>query len=389
VDPRPHDRRRAGPIGNLLVLSGESRVESQKLGRNINLALDSQHLALDSLMHIFLYEWITGGGLVEEPSPLPETLLIEGEAMLTALATDLAAIPNAQVTVLRDARLEPLSIRGCGVVDVHSRENHLQEFSGLAAEADHTIVIAPEFDGILSATLQLARDVSANLIAPTSQFVAITSNKHLTAQRLAAAGVPVPEAILLDADVERLPIEFTYPGVLKPLDGAGSQHTFLVTSRFDEPPPYPWPRRLERYVPGIAASVAFLCGSEQRVPLAACRQHLADNGRFGYLGGSLLWETDLAQRATQLAARALDAIPGSLGYVGVDLVLGEAGDGSQDTVIEINPRLTTSYVGLRAMTHDNLAAGMLEIAAGREFMPNLRLDPLEFSANGSVRRPLG
>jgi predicted ATP-grasp superfamily ATP-dependent carboligase len=340
-------------------------------------------------MHIFLYEWITGGGLVEEPSPLPETLLIEGEAMLTSLATDLAAIPDAKVTVLRDARLEPLSVRGCRVVDVHSRENHLQEFSRLAAKADHTIVIAPEFDGILSTTLQLARDANANLIASSAEFVAITSNKQLTAEKLATAGVPAPKAILLDADVERLPIEFTYPGVLKPLDGAGSQHTFLVTSRFDEPPPYPWPRRLEQYIPGIAASVAFLCGPEQCVPLAACRQHLTDDGRFGYLGGSLLWETDLAQRATKLAARALNAIPGSLGYMGVDLVLGEADDGSQDTVIEINPRLTTSYVGLRAMTHDNLAAGMLKVAAGQDFAPNFRLDPLEFSANGSVRRPLG
>jgi predicted ATP-grasp superfamily ATP-dependent carboligase len=340
-------------------------------------------------MHIFLYEWITGGGLVEEPSPLPVSLLIEGQAMLTALATDLAAIPNAQVTLLRDARLEPLSLRGCRVVDIHSREHHLQEFSRLAAEANRTIVIAPEFDGILTNTVQLAHEADANLIASSAEFIATTSNKQLTAERLAAAGVPVPDAMMLDADAERLPIEFTYPGVLKPLDGAGSQHTFLVTSRFDEPPAYPWPRRLERFVPGIAASVAFLCGPEHRVPLVACRQHLTDDGRFGYLGGSLLWETNLAQRATRLAERALAAIPGALGYVGVDLVLGEADDGSLDTVIEINPRLTTSYVGLRAMTHDNLAAAMLEIADGRDFSPTFRLDPLEFSANGSVRRPLG
>lgn len=340
-------------------------------------------------MHIFLYEWITGGGLVEEPSPLPETLLIEGEAMLTSLATDLAAIPGAEVNVLRDARLEPISIRNCRVVDVHSREHHLQEFSKLAAAADYTIVIAPEFDGILANTVKIARESGANLLASSDEFIATTSNKHLTAESLAAVGILVPEAILLDADAERLPIEFTYPGVLKPLDGAGSQHTFLVTSRFDEPPPYPWPRRLEQYIPGIAASVAFLCGPEQRVPLAACRQHLTDDGRFGYLGGSLLWETDLAHRAKQLAARALEAIPGSLGYVGVDLVLGEADDGSQDTIIEINPRLTTSYVGLRAMTHDNLAVGMIETSSGRDFAPAFRLDPLEFSANGSVRRPVG
>lgn len=340
-------------------------------------------------MHIFLYEWITGGGLVEEPSPLPESLLIEGRAMLTALAADFAAIPDTDVTVLWDARLDAFPLHRCRALEVHSCKHHLEEFKRLCAAADHTIVVAPEFDAILTDTVALARSANANLVAASDEFLRITSNKQLTAERLAAARVPVPEAVLIDAEEERLPRDFSYPAVIKPLDGAGSQHTFLVTSRFDDPPPYPWPRRLERYIPGIAASVAFLCGPQERVVLPACRQHLTDDGRLGYLGGSLLWETDLAARATDLADRALAAMPPALGYVGADLVLGEAEDGSDDTVIEINPRLTTSYVGLRAMTHDNLAHAMLEIAAGREYVPQFRLDPLEFSANGAVRRPLG
>jgi tyramine---L-glutamate ligase len=340
-------------------------------------------------MHIFLYEWITGGGLVEEPGPLPTSLLVEGRAMLTALASDFAALPDTQVTALWDSRLDALSLPRCQAIEVHSREHHLEEFTRLSAKADHTIVVAPEFDAILAESTARARRANAKLIGSSAEFIRIASNKLLTAERLAAAGVPVPEATLVDAEEERLPRDFMYPAVIKPLDGAGSQHTYLVTNRFNEPPPYPWPRRLERYVPGTPVSVAFLCGPNHREPLAACRQHLTDDGRLGYLGGSLLWETDLAVRATNLADRAISAMPPAHGYVGVDLVLGAADDGSQDAVIEINPRLTTSYVGLRAMTHDNLAHAMLEIAAGRDFVPQFRLDPLEFSANGAVRRPLG
>jgi predicted ATP-grasp superfamily ATP-dependent carboligase len=340
-------------------------------------------------MHIFLYEWITGGGLVEEPSPLPESLLIEGRAMLTALAADFAAIPGTQVTVLWDARLDAFSLHRCRAIEVHSREDHLDEFIRRCAAADYTLVVAPEFDAILSNTVGLARAANAQLIAASDEFICIASNKQLTAERLAAAEVPVPPALLIDAEEDRLPRDFSYPAVIKPLDGAGSQHTFLVTSRFDEPPPYPWPRRLEQFIPGIPTSVAFLCGPHKCFALPACRQHLTDDGRLGYLGGSLLWESDLATRATNLATRALAAMPPARGYVGVDLVLGAAEDGSQDAVIEINPRLTTSYVGLRAMTHDNLAQAMLEIATGRESAPRFRLDPLEFSANGAVRRPLG
>ena len=50
--------------------------------------LDSQ---LSTFMHIFLYEWATGGGLVEEPGPLPASLVREGAAMIGALAADLRA----------------------------------------------------------------------------------------------------------------------------------------------------------------------------------------------------------------------------------------------------------------------------------------------------------
>ena len=56
----------------------------------------------------------------------------------------------------------------------------------------------------------------------------------------------------------------------------------------------------------------------------------------------------LAERASQLAAQAVATLPDPFGYIGVDLVLGHDPEGRDDVVIEINPRLTTSYVGLRA-----------------------------------------
>ncbi len=339
-------------------------------------------------MHIFLYEWITGGGLVEESGKLPHSLLNEGQAMITALATDFAALPDAKVTVLRDARLDALPLSRCEVVEVHSREHQLDELSQLASQADHTIVIAPEFDGILASTVKRARNAGGHLLNASDVFIAIAANKHHAAEYLARAGVPVPQAVLIEADAEKLPIDFFYPAVLKPLEGAGSQDTYLVSSHRDEPPSHPWPRRLERFHGGIPASVAFLCGPHEYVPLPACRQHLTDNGRFGYLGGSLLWETELARRATDLATQALKSIPGAFGYVGVDLVLGNSADGSEDVVIEINPRLTTSYVGLRAMTGDNLANAMRSVAVGEKVNLNFKRDPLEFSATGMVRRPL-
>ncbi len=335
-------------------------------------------------MHIFLYEWITGGGLVEEPSPLPPSLLAEGTAMLTALASDFSGIEGVKVSVLRDMRLGDLALPGCNVVEVHSSSHRLDEIERLAAEADHALIIAPEFDGILADTLRHVRRGSSEVIAPSDEFVTLTADKHQTATRLAASEVPVPSAVLLAADVEKLPTDVGYPAVLKPVCGAGSQHTLLVASSQDEPPPYPWPRRLEQFCSGSAVSVAMLCGPTHRTALHPCRQHLSADGRFTYRGGSLLHEPALASRASSLAERAMEALPPALGYVGIDLVLGKAGDGSEDFVIEVNPRVTTSYVGLRAATNDNLAQALLDNFSGRAVSPQFQLDRLEFSADGTI-----
>ncbi len=95
-----------------------------------------------------------------------------------------------------------------------------------------------------------------------------------------------------------------------------------------------------------------------------CKQRISDDGRLRYLGGELPLAAGLAERARSLAERALAAMPAAVGYVGVDLVLGREPDGSEDVVIEINPRLTTSYVGLRAAARINLAEAMWRLAQG-------------------------
>jgi predicted ATP-grasp superfamily ATP-dependent carboligase len=70
--------------------------------------------------------------------------------------------------------------------------------------------------------------------------------------------------------------------------------------------------------------------------------------------------------------------------VGVDLVLGRDPRGSEDVVIEVNPRLTTSYVGLRAAARSNLAEAMWLISQGQAPTVDFDMRPLEFDSSGNV-----
>jgi predicted ATP-grasp superfamily ATP-dependent carboligase len=181
---------------------------------------------------------------------------------------------------------------------------------------------------------------------------------------------------------------FPFPLVHKPRFGAGSQATFLVSnakelaacSAAGRNEGWQGEAIVQPFVEGAAVSVAFLLGPTQELALAPARQDLSRDGRFHYLGGELPLPSVEAARAEHLARKAVGIVPGLRGYVGVDLVLGQ-----QDWVMEINPRMTTSYVGLQALTDANLAETMLRIAAGETVTPvNWRPGPVRFHADGYV-----
>ena len=108
----------------------------------------------------------------------------------------------------------------------------------------------------------------------------------------------------------------------------------------------------------------MLVGRSESLGLPPTFQCIASDGSFRYSGGGLPIAPQFAVRAERLGRQALDGITGLLGYVGVDVILGADADGRDDVAIEINPRLTTSYVGLRAHLDGNLAGLMLELAEG-------------------------
>jgi predicted ATP-grasp superfamily ATP-dependent carboligase len=225
------------------------------------------------------------------------------------------------------------------------------------------------------------------LLSPSAAFVAWTSDKHRTTLRLEQCGVRVPFGRHIETG-QRLSADFPYPAIAKPIDGAGSFDTRRIENAAAASQwgvaTRPW--RLERFIPGLPASVATLCGPGRRQMLPACSQCISQDGEFRYLGGRTPLPTALDRRAQTLAAQALAAFAEPLvGYVGVDLILGPAEDGSEDFVLEINPRLTTSYVGLRRLCRTNLAAAMLAIATGEPV--ELAIDDchVEFDSAGSVR----
>jgi predicted ATP-grasp superfamily ATP-dependent carboligase len=332
-------------------------------------------------MRYFVYEFITGGGLLVDEQAAPPSLLAEGRAMLAAASADFAMLANAEVWVMRDGRLPSSEQSRARVFPITSTAQEQELFRRLAAEADWTLLIAPETGGELLRRCQLVEAYGGRLLSPSAECARLATNKQRTAELLSRRGVRIPTGHLLAEGTEcsQLPL------VAKPVDGCGSQGVRLVrTSAEAAALPVDGTLRLEPYIPGLPASVSVLCGPAGQFALPAGEQILAADGTFQYLGGRLPLDALSARRAQAIALAAVAALPNPRGYVGVDLVLGEEADGSQDFVIEINPRLTTSYVGLRAASRTNLAAAMIAVCEGKT--PDLCFSQrqVEFTADGRI-----
>lgn len=297
----------------------------------------------------------------DDPTPgVSASLLTEGAAMLAAVLADLRAVPG--VTAEPFAPAPPASEEAV--------------FRAVVRESDAALVIAPECDGILEERCRWVEEEGAELLGPSSAAVRLTADKLTLAAHLAAHGIPTPPTWSWGECPD-------WPGpiVVKPRDGAGSQGVRLYRNR-PARPPGAGEFIVQPLVPGRAASAAFLIGLGEAVSLPPAWQLLSDDGRFRYLGGELPLPADLAARAGRLARRAVECVPGLRGFVGVDLVLGD--DAGGDVVIEINPRLTTSYVGLRALAETNLAAVMLAVARGEACDLRWRAGGVRFAPDGAV-----
>lgn len=289
---------------------------------------------------------------------------------------------------MRDAIAEDLRSAGETVIlfsaEDYSRDERMA-FQRKAATANLTLVIAPEFGGILEERCRWVKEAGGLLLGPAPEAVRLTSDKLTLARYLETSGVRTPRTWIDPLQTRDRP----FPQVWKPRDGAGS----IATIRVEQPEDvarqqgvmatFGWEGELigQEWVEGRPASVAFLVGRSGGVPLLPAWQTLSEDGLMSYQGGELPIPEPFATRAISLAARAIRSVPNLLGYVGVDLILGTSAEG--DRVIEINPRLTTSYVGLRALAQDNLAAMMVAFAeGGPEPEPQWREGTVRFSPDG-------
>jgi predicted ATP-grasp superfamily ATP-dependent carboligase len=326
------------------------------------------------------------------------SLRAEGQAMLCAVLADLAACADVQPVTLVEPSLVGVMQAVAPGAEVYPVGVDGVEplFRRLAREVMFSLVIAPEFDDLLATRCEWALEEGCRLLGPSPEAVRLCSDKLRLAEHLREHGVSTPATTLYSPDIEVVAL----PAVCKLRHGAGAQAVFVVAHLADLHDAAARIRRkrfrgdliVQPCALGRHASVSVLLGPGQRLALAPAEQSLLSfsTGRVGqfqlrYTGGEVpLPDAQQGRRGAALAERGVAVVPGLSGYVGVDLVLGAEESGHDDRLIEINPRLTTSYVGLRRLARVNLMQTLLDVVRGKLVALTWHKDTIRFDAEGTI-----
>jgi predicted ATP-grasp superfamily ATP-dependent carboligase len=254
-------------------------------------------------------------------------------------------------------------------------ETKLQE---LTEQADAAYVIAPETDGTLQSLVQLVEQTGTKSLNCRSGAIEEVSDKaefYKVMKKLAS--VPVTSLLNVTDDVKEISKfvrdHLNFPVVFKPADGVSCGGASVVRSKeqvggaIAKIKGESSSKRflVQELIEGAAASVSLLSTGSRVFPVSLNRQDVrleTAEACSGYFGGAVPFDHPLQQKAFRVAEKLVDSVQGLRGYVGVDFVL------TDDAVvaIEVNPRLTTSYVGLRKVIDFNPAQAIVDAVLKHE-----------------------
>lgn len=245
------------------------------------------------------------------------------------------------------------------------------EIEQIAHDCEYGLIIAP--DHLLAGFTRRMEGITHN-VGTDSTNAAVCANKRLTARILAEHGIDVPQEVSAGMRV------------IKPVRGSGSINVRISD---EEPGEGEFGQEI---LTGDLLSVSVIgsrvvgdvCSFYSGAPpfvLAINRQEIENNdGRITYLGGETPVEHPRADEIRKIAQKVV-TILGCQGYIGIDLIVGE-----RITVIDVNPRITTSLIGIAAVMEEEIADLLIKASEGIEPEPVHLNGPVHFDTHGGIIR---
>ena len=175
--------------------------------------------------------------------------------------------------------------------------------------------------------------------------------------------------------------------IIKPLIGVDCEDIVIIEDiddlSYDLENIFPPGSRIivQEYIEGTDISVSLISDGKNAIPISLNEQFVElKNDKGTYLGGKLPIENEYKDEAFEIATKAVEAIDGLKGFVGVDLLINaDEKDIYSVYLLEINSRFTTPYVGLTKIANFNIGKSIIELIDG-----DIDIGDLDISLDGQI-----
>ncbi|MFK8068179.1 MAG: ATP-grasp domain-containing protein, partial [Gammaproteobacteria bacterium] len=253
---------------------------------------------------------------------------------------------------------------------VFIEQDYFSKFKHLCEIVDAVLPIAPESDDILKTLSEIVISQKKILLGSEPEVIKQTTSKKSTTDLFADQKLTVINTRFVKENNDYPENEHGW--IVKPDQSVGSdriiichnhQEVLEAASKCDA-------AIIQPYIKGKAASISMLSNKGQSVIIGYNEQIIEQqSNRLIFTGSKVNGLLEYEDEFDQLAGSIAKVLPTLRGYVGIDLII----EKDQIYIVEVNPRLTTSYVALSESIGFNPAKMILDI-----FCKN-KLPQLEYS----------
>ena len=334
-------------------------------------------------LNLLVYEHVSGGGFAGQK--IPSSILSEGYGMLRTSVSDFKAAGH-NVTTFLDSRLKAFNppIEADVIIPISSHKELDEALRKISQTVDAFYTIAPESERILQRLVETMGTSGAASLNCKTNAIRRASNRMTSYQALKKMGLCVPETLIVDArenvkQIKRKISELEYPMVFKPMYGVSCSGLSVVR---DESQIVAAVNKItkesldkffvaQRLIKGVATSVSLISTDNQALPITLNKQKITlapPNSDSSYNGGTVPLHHSSEKQALRAAQLTVKSLRGLRGYIGVDVIL----TNEEPVVIEVNPRLTTSYIGFREVVNFNPAQAIIDAVLVHRLPENVR-----------------
>lgn len=319
------------------------------------------------ISRIFIFEFISGGGLNHEDIPI--SLFTEGFGMLRVIVEDFKNL-GFQIKTLIDYRIQHMIkyLKADFIKEINQSMNIFLEVKKAVKDCKYVFIIAPEFSDILYKLTKIMKDQDKTILSMSLEAIKLGASKFETYKYFKAQEIStpltyhLPSHLLHEDHILKIISKLNFPIIIKPEDGVGAESIFYFENK-SQISSFFTPDRshfesdrdfiLQEYVPGKDLSVSLI-GNSQGTNILSINAQFVDinglNNKSSYLGGyTPILDFENIKKKLKRQFQQLN-LKGFTGYYGIDFI--RKRDNSL-SFIEINPRLTTSYIGIRNITKKN------------------------------------